>query len=199
MGGYGSGRTSYRGVLDSCRRLDVNRWHGENMFVGCQSGTRAWFDEDGEQVASIGYTSSADHVELFYTVAPGTEDAHELRYRVWVVWTPCTFGGERPWFGCPNGSCGRRVGKLYLCGEYFVCRHCTCRGYESQRENRSDRLMRRARRIRQRLGASMNLSEPVWQKPKGMWWRTFERLREEEEWASHGSLVMALQRLGIWA
>ena len=32
-----------------------------------------------------------------------------------VAWTPCNFGGYRPWFVCPEkeGGCGRRVAILY--------------------------------------------------------------------------------------
>ena len=29
-----------------------------------------------------------------------------------TVWTPCRFGGKRPWFQC--GYCGRRVVRLYI-------------------------------------------------------------------------------------
>ncbi len=197
MGGYGSGRHSFRGVLEHYRRLDVNHWHREGMFRGRRSGLWGWTDEDGNQTASIGYSASQHEVELHYTMSPGEEDERRLEYRVPVVWTPCTFGGERPWFQCPNVHCQGRAAKLYLYGSYFICRRCTGLGYQSQREDRSDRLMRRARTIRQRLGASVNLSEPVWQKPKGMWWRTFERLREEEEWANHRSLLVALEKWGI--
>ncbi len=167
------------------------------MLRGRSSGLWVWMDEDGNRVASIGYSASQYEVELNYTLSPGEEEEQTLRYRVPVVWTPCTFGGERPWFVCPNVRCGRRATKLYLYGSYFICHRCTGLGYQSQREDRSDRLMRRARRIRQRLGASMNLLEPVWQKPKGMWWRTFEWLREEEERANCLGLVIAARKLGI--
>jgi hypothetical protein len=31
-----------------------------------------------------------------------------------IVWTPCRFGGKRPWFQC--GRCARRIVWLYIVG-----------------------------------------------------------------------------------
>jgi len=197
MGGFGSGRSGYRGVLEHYRSLSVNRFHREGMLRGRGSTTWAWRDEDGEQVASIGVWFSPEGLELEYTISPGEREAKHLRYQVPITWTPCHYGGERPWFECPNQRCWRRVGRLYLCGGYFVCRHCTGAAYASQNEAASDRLMRKARKIRRRLGASTNLTEEIWPKPRGMHWRTFERLCDEAEAADHGSLILAARRLGI--
>ena len=51
-----------------------------------------------------------------------------MQQRVAISWTPCRFGGERPWFicsVCANGTyCGRQVTKLYDAGRLFACRHC---------------------------------------------------------------------------
>ncbi len=30
-----------------------------------------------------------------------------------LEWTPCNFGGERPWFVCPGKGCAKRVAILY--------------------------------------------------------------------------------------
>ena len=68
----------------------------------------------------------------------------------------CRFGGTRPYFICPgvvNGiACGRRVAKLYGPGRYFLCRHCYRLAHASQSEDNMDRTLRRANKIRQRLG-----------------------------------------------
>src|ERR1700729_3074598 len=94
---------------------------------------------------------------------------------------PCRFGGARPYFACPsvvNGiACRRRVTKLYGPGRYFLCRHCYRLVHASQSEGGLDRTLRRANAIRQRLGGDPGMAAPFPPRPKGMWRRTYERLR----------------------
>ena len=54
-----------------------------------------------------------------------------------LEWTPCTFGGSRPWFLCPG--CGRRVAILYGPGLPLECRVCRGLGYASQQRRRRRR------------------------------------------------------------
>jgi hypothetical protein len=76
---------------------------------------------------------------------------------------------------------GKQVAVLYGAGKYFLCRHGYDLCYTSQQETEIDRMMRKKRKIRDRLGASHNLSMPIWRKPKGMHWKTFDRLQDQEE------------------
>jgi hypothetical protein len=94
-----------------------------------------------------------------------------------LTWTPCHYGGQRPWFRCPGWGCGRRVAKLYLGDGAFRCRHCLDLGCESQRETPAFRLLAKAQNIRLRLGGSASLTEPFPSKPKGMHGCTYARLR----------------------
>jgi hypothetical protein len=94
-------------------------------------------------------------VTLLYRCRSGLGDEWEdVKETVPLAWTACNFGGERPWFFCPGAGCGRRVAILYGPGCYFLCRHCYDLTYLSQREDKKDRALRRAQKIRMRLGCA---------------------------------------------
>jgi hypothetical protein len=122
----------------------------------------------------------------------------EVQQPVELEWTPCNFGGERPWLirpGVVNGvRCGRRVAVLYGPGKYFLCRHCYDLSYQSQRDNKVDRALHRAKKIREQLGGSASMMEPFPEKPKGMHWRTYERLW----WEHHEAEMEQLMGMREW-
>ncbi|MEP2185202.1 hypothetical protein [Roseibium sp.] len=99
---------------------------------------------------------------------------------------PCNYGNERPYFRCSgvvNGRhCKRRVVKLYLGGRYFFCRHCYNLSYSSQSEAKSDRMLRRANKLRTALGGKRGSAHFIAPRPKGMWQRNYQRKRFEIEW-----------------
>lgn len=74
-----------------------------------------------------------------------------------------------------------RVAVLHAMPKGFCCRHCTHLIYGSQFEQPYDRLLRSARRIRQRLGGGINLLEAVPDRPKGMHRKTYETLIRAED------------------
>jgi hypothetical protein len=97
-----------------------------------------------------------------------------------VVHLRCRFGGNRAYFICPGPgdgtNCGRRITKLHLSRRYFLCRHCNRLAYASQYEQPWQRELRGANKLRQRLGIGVGIAEPLPDKPKGMWVRTYSRL-----------------------
>jgi hypothetical protein len=124
--------------------------------------------------------TEVDAVALMYRARSWRDvESKSVLQRVPITWTACHFGGRRPWFVCPGLSdgqyCGRRVALLYCVGELFACRHCYGLTYASQREAVHLRGLGRAQKIRLRLGGSPE-SEDFPDKPKGMHWRTYERL-----------------------
>ena len=99
--------------------------------------------------------------------------------RVPLVWTPCHFGGLRPWFRCLR--CNRRVGKLYNTGASLSCRRCLGLRYASQRRSAKSRQYLQALKLRLRLNGIASLNEPFPQRPKRMHQRTYDRLCRQAE------------------
>ncbi len=63
-------------------------------------------------------------------------DSEDVQQPVELDWTPCNFGGERPWFVCPGAGCGRRVAMLRAAGKYFLWRHCYDLTFQSRRDDK---------------------------------------------------------------
>jgi len=184
MGGFGSGRRSGSGrdTVEGCRSIDVNRLQRAGCLRTGWWGGWQW-TRDSEKVASINLRAEAERLHLSYRVRIGGGEWEEVAEIVRIVRVPCRLGGARPYFLCPgvvNGvNCGRRVARLHGPGRYFLCRHCYRLAHASQSESRWDRALRRANKIRQRLGGAPGMAAPFPARPKGMWQRTYERLREE--------------------
>ena len=84
---------------------------------------------------------------------------------------------------------------IYGAGKYFLCRHCYDLTYASQQENVNDRKLRKANRIKERLGGS--LQGPFPWKPKNMHWKTYWRLREEAVQAESSAWAAICQKSGF--
>ncbi len=89
------------------------------------------------------------------------------------------FGGRRWYFVCPR--CRRRCRALYVpfATHALACRLCHRLTHESQRLNRYWRLNRRLDKLWHRMGGDEDDHSEWPEKPKGMHWRTFERLKSE--------------------
>ena len=135
---------------------------------------------------------------LSYCLKSRGDDLQAREYPVRLEWTACTLGGRRAWFLCPADGCGRRVALLYLGGAgIFACRHCYRLAYACQRETADHRAMRRADSIRERLGWQAGILNVNGGKPRGMHWRTFNRLTAEHDALVGASLAGMSARLGL--
>lgn len=172
MGGFGSGRgdrpsVAKRTTLAALGRLDVRWLHRQGYLDGQEHWTivrcgRSW------SMLTMRCQQGGLVIEPWPQVIP-------------LAWTPCHYGGTRPWLRCPR--CARRQAVLYVRYTVVLCRSCLRVPYTSQCTTAEDRLYEKVRRIRTRLGASHNLTELIRpsRKPKGMHWATWERLRAQEQ------------------
>lgn len=206
MGGVGSGdwyRFDKKTTTGECHSIDVRYLHRRDLLKPGRCFSLRWSRAGREtgsirvMVAGDGRPASArgERVVLLYRHRLPGGEWEDVTEPVPLGWTPCNFGGERPWFLCPgirpgsSAGCGRRVAVLYGPGKYFLCRHCYGLSYKSQRENKVFRALHKAQAVRERLGGSASMLEPFPEKPKGMHWRTYERLREEHDEAETAQLL----------
>lgn len=198
MGGYGSSRWygyARRTTVEDCRQLDINRLACGNNLCGSPF-IWGWWNSNGERKAWIGIYPETSGLRLVYTITQYGQKQH-MDYPVTVSRVRVGYG-ERPYFCCPR--CGKHCLKLYLNSQYFTCRSCANLSYECQREKPEDRAMRRSRKIRRRIGASMSMADSIlpWDKPKRMRWDTFYQLRNEAENLEHKGWQAIAQRLKIY-
>jgi hypothetical protein len=165
MGGSGSGRRGWRATTCDYFQLDVRLWQRSGLLV------RFGRFSCGSWNVSVSFSERSQPKWVFLSRL----DHSPEKFQVWLKWTPCNYGGARPWFLCPMDGCRRRVAILYA-GATIACRHCRDLAYSSQQESRRNRTLRRAQAIRRKLGGSANLMEPFPPRPKGMHRRTYRRL-----------------------
>ena len=82
-------------------------------------------------------------------------------------------------------------------GAVFACRQCQRLAYASQREAPDDRACRRADKLRDRLGWEAGILNGEGNKPKGMHWLTYERLKARHNEHVNQSLAGMAAKLGL--
>lgn len=204
MGGLGSGcwyRYNSRTTVESCKSIDIRRFKRDGLLYNNSSFSWKW-SRDGEPSGDINVKIQDSLIILNYRSRSYGEAWEPVEQPTRITYTECNFGGKRPWFICPgivNGhNCERRIATLYAAGKYFLCRHCYDLAYSSQQEAGFERALRKARKIRHKLGASDNVDDPIYEKPKGMHWTTFSKLTRQSEnfaWESENHLQKLLSRL----
>ena len=182
MGGVGSGRKGTRSSTEDMHPLDIRKINRAGLLTPGRSFAWQW-TRGGQVTASIGLRAELGRVVFEYSNRSrnSAQAGRELmNYSVRLDQTPCTLGSQRVWWLCPGAGCGRRVAILFG-GRKFACRHCHALAYSCQTESADDRAARRADTIRRRLGWEQGIFNPDGSKPKGMHWRTFERLKREHD------------------
>ena len=196
MGGFGSGRgQGGKETTSDMRPLDIRKLQRNGLLTPGRAFGWQW-TANGKEVASIQMRTELDRVILDYRSRGNGGEWQAMEYPVTLEWTPCNLGGRRAWLLCPARGCGRRVAVLFG-GSIFACRHCHKLAYQCQRETDDDRAMRRADTIRRRLGWGAGIANPEGGKPKGMHWRTYQRLKAEHAIFANASWAGMAERLGL--
>lgn len=132
MGGSGSGNTSARDARPTTAeraRLDIRAWRRADLLAGRGDAGewREWCPGGGLRVQVVDLAPApspgappALALRLARTRQPGGAAAVEVHSWIDLAWTPCQFGGHRPWFVCPGEAggapCGRQAAILYDAG-----------------------------------------------------------------------------------
>lgn len=195
MGGSNSGRRGGKRVTGDMHALDVRDLSRAGRLTPGQSFGWSW-SRRGSEVASINIQTGEDQVTLRYRNRSKGGDWQDMRYAVQLAWTACHYGGQRAWWLCPGVGCGRRVAVLYG-GKVYACRHCQRLAYPSQRETPGDRAIRRVNALRKQLGWVPGLVHGDGDKPKGMHWRTYDRVRMSYYAHSYQAFAGMAEEMGL--
>jgi hypothetical protein len=151
-----------RTTCESCRSIDVRRWHREGRLHSGQHFSCSWM-AGGEPTGSIRVSTEGDAASR------------------WSATMVCLFSLlQRPLLWAPSRDTLRRRRVVCLSPVLWpgVCKPA---------RNTDARGIRQARKIRTRLGGSANLCEPFPEKPKRMRRLTYQRLQARAEAASRSA------------
>jgi len=191
MGGIGSGtwtRWDTRPTVEDMKPLRIGALAKGGWLHSGTSSSYRW-SIDGRPNGEIHVTAGGDHIRLNYRHQSWGGDWVTEAYPVGIAYVPCHFGGSRPWFICPAVGCGRKAGTLYG-GRIFACRTCHGLAYPSENEGRRDRAIRKADKLRERLGWPRGVIEGSgWGKRPYMRQATYEALTARYEELESEALV----------
>lgn len=174
MGVFGSGRRhDGKAVTSSYLCIDVSHLKHSGVLVpGCHFSLK--FESQNSEIEC---ETEDGQVWFYYAVLEGDIYKDEI-YSVPLTYSPGQFGGTRPWFICPYINCDKRVKKLYI-SQRLGCRHCLNLSHQSKNESISDRMARKADKVRAKLGWRLGILYPEESKPKGMHEKTYQRLLQQ--------------------
>lgn len=167
--------------------LDIRKIYRAGLLQPGKSFAWEW-TSGGNRVAGIDLSVETSQVILSYRTRGNNGEWQDMDYPVRVTWTPCNYGGHRPWWCCPIYGCGQRVAVLFG-GRVYACRRCQKVAYQSTRETPIDQAIRRAEKARKRLGWITGIVNGAGAKPKGMHAKTFERLQAMHDASAYRALM----------
>src|SRR3954468_12747114 len=86
------------GTTEGVRSLNVMALARTGFVGGGRLGWWQWTDPNGDQT-SIQIVGGVESIALKYRRQDWNTSAwQDVEQRVPIVWTPCRFGGRRPWF-----------------------------------------------------------------------------------------------------
>jgi len=146
-------------LVEECHHLDVNRLNRDHALIPGTIVKLGWGQETTAVLhvwSDFGHRSRAGGFDI--------DDVETIR----LTWTPCNYGGNRPWFLCPH--CLQRCAKLLDYRDHgFRCRRCYGAGYAIENDTSEWRLRRQIKKLESRL-------DDDYERPKGMHHRTYQRL-----------------------
>ena len=166
--------------VDKCHEMhsvDL-AWLRRKKLITPGNWTSLSWSRGGRETGSIRLAIHKDGIALVYRHRRQGDEWADVHEFVPLIRSSTRFDGFRQWFKCL--ACGSRCRILYG-GARFRCRRCNGLKYETQYEPPFARSASAALKIRERLGCKGGLDEPFPAKPKGMHWKTYERLRSQEE------------------
>lgn len=138
-----------------------------NRYNLLRRGNHSWgWTRDGKLVDSLSFYFEDKFITFFYYVKEQDGSHIELIKSIPLNWTPCNFGGNRPWFVC---DCGMRVGRLFFHRQQIACCNCFNLVYPSQLKDELGRLRSKIEKMEAKLDG--------YSKPKGMHVETFKKLK----------------------
>jgi hypothetical protein len=170
-----------KGTADSYKQIDVRYMQREGFLTEGRKSYLTWTTtRTGQVVGRVNYEVRQDSLCISYNARKDSSEAwRPYEYHVPLTYTACNYGGSRIWAKCPH--CHKRVAVLYL-SEALACRTCHNLNYRSQQTSKGlwqDRD--RMNKVREKLGWPLCKDVLIRSKPKGMHWKTFERLTHEHD------------------
>jgi hypothetical protein len=160
-------------LVDNQLKIDIRDLKKKGFKYGAELSGTVTMTSKG----SFAFSIDENNLFLMYSYRDERNNLEPVRQEIKLNSSECHYGGMRAYFIC--SKCERKVMALYLSDKYFYCRSCCNLAYKSQQENKVDRLLRKARKIREKLNAENDMLGIIWHKPKGMHHKTFNRLSDE--------------------